>query len=298
MRRGRGCESCRRRCCRSCGHDHQHQQDVNPPQFLEALLDARAPCENANVNLGSLSSRVKRKIAHLRRPTRLDGMRRADPAGVALAERVRAERLTFLGVESLIELHHRVREIESAGVPGSIVEAGCALGGSAIVLAAAKAPDRPMHVHDVFGMIPPPGERDGADVHARYAEIRAGGAEGFQGDTYYGYQSNLKNRVSESFARLGFPTSENNVELVEGLFEDTIRPSGPVAFGHIDGDWYESVKVCLERLWPVLSPGGVLVIDDYDAWSGCRTAVDEWLQSRDDVEVQWRSRVHLVKQSA
>lgn len=85
------------------------------------------------------------------------------------------------------------------------------------------------------------------------------------------------------------------MSLIEGLFEDTIRPSTPVALAHIDGDWYESVKVCLERIWPALPPGGVMVVDDYDAWSGCRTAVDEFLSGRPDCRVERWSRLHLIR---
>jgi hypothetical protein len=54
----------------------------------------------------------------------------------------------------------------------------------------------------------------------------------------------------------------------------------PVALAHIDGDWYESVMTCLQRIEPHLSEEGILVIDDYDAWSGCRTAVDEYFADK------------------
>jgi hypothetical protein len=49
-----------------------------------------------------------------------------------------------------------------------------------------------------------------------------------------------------------------------------------MALAHIDVDWYEPVHVSLERIEPRLSPGGALVIDDYEDWSGCRRAVDEY----------------------
>jgi asparagine synthase (glutamine-hydrolysing) len=132
-------------------------------------------------------------------------------------------------------------------------------------------------------------------VHERYAKIVKGEAKGFGGDTYYGYQPELKDAVSRSFDRFGVPVASSGVHLVEGLFEDTVRPEGPIAVAHIDGDWYESTKVCLERIWPVLSPGGVAVIDDYDAWSGCQKAVDEFLVGRTDVVTEKKSRLHLVK---
>ena len=221
--------------------------------------------------------------------------RRQDPEGFALAERLRAKRLTFLETEGLLDLRRRARELDATLVPGVFIEAGCALGGSAIMLAGSKDPTRRLEVYDVFGMIPPPSDRDGEDVLRRYEVIAAGEAEGFQGDTYYGYQPELKQKVARSFDDLGYPCAANNVHLIEGLFQDTIRPSGPVALAHIDGDWYESVKVCLERIWPMLSTGGVIVVDDYDAWSGCRTAVDEFIANLHGVKPERQSRLHLIK---
>jgi asparagine synthase (glutamine-hydrolysing) len=65
---------------------------------------------------------------------------------------------------------------------------------------------------------------------------------------------------------------------------------------HIDADWYEPVKTCVERIEPHLSPGGVLVIDDYGHWSGCRKAVDEYFaDKRDRYDLVHRARVHIVR---
>ena len=209
--------------------------------------------------------------------------------------RARAEHLTYLKPERLRELARAVRELEDAGVPGVIVEAGTARGGSAIVLAAAKARERPMKVYDVFGMIPPPGEHDGADVHERYAKIAAGAAKGVGGETYYGYRDDLYGEVAESFSRLGVPLDENNVELIRGLFEDTIDLDEPVAFAHLDGDWYESTMTCLTRIAPQLSPGGRIVLDDYSKWSGCRAAVDEYFAGRDGFRFEHGAKLHVVR---
>ena len=68
------------------------------------------------------------------------------------------ERLSYLGAPHLRNFATCVQDIEPAGVPGVVVEAGAAQGGSAIVMAAAKAPERQMRVYDVFDMIPAPGE--------------------------------------------------------------------------------------------------------------------------------------------
>lgn len=208
---------------------------------------------------------------------------------------VRAEKLTYLNRWNLRDLAALVSDLDRRGVPGLVVEAGTARGGSAIVMAAAKAAERPMKVYDVFGMIPPPSERDGEDVHRRYAKIVSGGAKGLGGETYYGYRTDLLDEVTESFERLGVPTSARNVELVPGLFEDTIDLDQPVAFAHLDGDWYESTMTCLERIAPLVSPGGRIVLDDYYAWSGCRRAVDEYFSGRTDFQLELRARAHAVR---
>lgn len=205
------------------------------------------------------------------------------------------EHLSYLGAVALRTLASAVTEVEAAGVPGLIVEAGTARGGSAIVMATAKSVRRPMKVYDVFGMIPVPGKMDGDDVHRRYETIVSGRAEGVGGETYYGYRDDLVREVTESFTRHGVPIAENNVELIEGLFEDTITLDEPVALAHLDGDWYESTMTCLTRIAPSLARGGRFVIDDYDIWSGCRKAVDEYFAASTDFRFEHRGKLHIVR---
>ena len=212
--------------------------------------------------------------------------------------RVTEEKLSFLGEHHLRNLATVVRDIEAAGVPGAFLETGTALGGSAIVIAAAKSPERPLRVYDVFDTIPPPGEQDGDDVHERYRTIAAGEARGLDGEVYYGYRGDLLGEVRDSFARLGVPVHEHAVDLVKGLFEDTVHPDGPVAFAHLDGDWYESTMVCLQRIAPRLSLGGRMVIDDYYNWSGCQRAVHDYFDGRPGFELVQRAKLHVVRTGA
>jgi asparagine synthase (glutamine-hydrolysing) len=250
--------------------------------------------------------RLKRKLARWAAPevfrelerTRAELARaRYDlpPAVEKAIRRTRREHLTYLKPHLLRSLAAVVVDAERAKLPGLIVEAGTARGGSAIVMAAAKDPGRPMKVYDVFGMIPPPTDQDGPDVHERYARITAGEARGVGGDTYYGYRDDLYEEVTESFTRLGVPAPDNGVELIRGLFEDTIELDEPVAVAHLDGDWYESTMTCLERIAPLLSPGGRIVLDDYYQWSGCRAAVDEYFADRGGYRFEQRSRLHVVR---
>jgi O-methyltransferase len=101
------------------------------------------------------------------------------------ARRVTRERLTYLSAEKLANLEWCAREVQRREVPGGVIEAGVALGGSAIALADELTPERAFDGYDVFGTIPPPSERDGADAHDRYEVIASGGSTGIDGDPCY-----------------------------------------------------------------------------------------------------------------
>jgi O-methyltransferase len=66
---------------------------------------------------------------------------------------------------------------------------------------------------------------------------------------------------------------------VKGLVEETVPDQAPsqISLVRLDTDWYESTKHELEHLYERLTPGGVLIIDDYDYWEGSRKAVDEFM---------------------
>ncbi len=68
--------------------------------------------------------------------------------------------------------------------------------------------------------------------------------------------------------------------MIQGKVEDTlvIKENVPkkISLLRLDTDWYESTKVELEILYPLLQKGGILIIDDYGHFKGCRKAVDEY----------------------
>ena len=199
------------------------------------------------------------------------------PATRRRISRVRSKGLTYLSEAKLAALARAMRDVEALGLEGGVIEAGCALGGSTVVLASEKAPARPMRVYDVFGTIPPPTADDTPDAHDRYRVIAEGGSRGLLGDTYYGYQGDLYDTVLATLARFGLRPETHALELVRGLVQDTLAVDGPVALAHVDVDWYEPVMTCLERIAPRLVVGGHLVLDDYHDWGGCRKATDAFL---------------------
>lgn len=202
------------------------------------------------------------------------------------AKRVRAERLTYLSPNKLHRLERFCDEAVAAVPDGDVLEFGVALGGSAILLAKrARAAERCFAGFDVFAMIPPPAsEKDDAKSKARYETIASGQSKGIGGDQYYGYRDNLYDEVCASFRRHGLTPHSEAVLLIKGLFEDTwpAYPAGPVAFAHIDCDWYDPVKFCLQAVAERMPPGGVILLDDYNDYGGCRTATDEFLVANRD----------------
>lgn len=205
------------------------------------------------------------------------------------------DRLTYLKGPALRDIAAAVAETEELNRDGLIIECGTALGGSAIVMAAAKAAERQMKAYDLFGMIPPPTDADGDDVKNRYETIVKGESQGIRGDIYYGYRDNLLAEVIAAFQRFDLDIETNHIELVKGDFTNTLQVDFPVALAHLDGDWYESTKTCLERVVPRLVAGGRLIIDDYQHWQGCRKAVDEYFEERDGFTFVVKRRLHIIK---
>ena len=195
-----------------------------------------------------------------------------------LISRIRSQNLTYLSDRKLASLARTCRSIEDANLPGIFIEAGCALGGSAILIASVKSSERPLFIYDVFGMIPPPTKEDTQDVHDRYRTIVEGKSKGIGGDEYYGYKEDLYEVVQANLKDFGINCEEQSVSLIKGLVQDTMKIDQPVALAHIDVDWYEPVMTCLERIFPNLVVGGSIILDDYHAWGGCRKATDEYLR--------------------
>jgi asparagine synthase (glutamine-hydrolysing) len=210
--------------------------------------------------------------------------------------RVWKGKLSLLGPSVLAELSESISTVENKNVAGIFIEAGCALGGSALVIAASRRRPRPFYVYDTFAGIPAPSMRDGKEEWNRYNLIVTKQARGIGNDKYYGYQENLLQRVEKSFNDFGMPIVHSNIYLIKGVFQDTLNITDQVAFAHIDSDWYDSVKVCLAQIEPFLALGGQIVIDDYYYWCGCRKAVEDYFaDKRERYRFTQRQRLHITR---
>lgn len=95
---------------------------------------------------------------------------------------------------------------------------------------------------------------------------------------------------------------QSDFEIVKGWFEDTVpiwaKQQRPIAVLRLDGDWYESTMLCLEHLWPLVTPGGMVIVDDYYIWDGCSRAVHDFLsrlQAPERIERSAHGVAYLVR---
>jgi hypothetical protein len=175
---------------------------------------------------------------------------------------------TMCSVARLRGLHEGVKWVVERHLDGDLVECGCARGGSAALMALSLrqlGERRKLWLFDTFEGLPAP---TADDPDYKIAELFTGSCLG------------QLEEVRELFRDRGVA---EGVLFVKGLFQDTIprSPIERIALLHIDGDWYESVKVCLEELYDKVVPGGIIQFDDYGYWKGARKAVDEFLAKRE-----------------
>ena len=167
----------------------------------------------------------------------------------------------------LRSLYRGIRHVLQNDIQGDVVECGCARGGSAALMALIMrqlGARRALWLFDTFQGLPAPTCND-PDY-----EI----ANLFTGDCYGSMES-----VTALFENLGVAS---DVHFIKGLFQETLprTPVSQIALLHIDGDWYDSVKSCLDNLYDRVMPGGIIQFDDYGYWRGARKAVDEFLEQR------------------
>ncbi|MDB5189510.1 MAG: putative methyltransferase [Parcubacteria group bacterium] len=197
-----------------------------------------------------------------------------------LAIRAKSAPYTMTSRERQYALYQAVEYIESANIPGDIVECGVWKGGStmlaALTLLSHASTDRSLYLYDTFAGMSAPTDKD-VNLHDHAAQSKWE-ALSHDGVNDWDYASLAE--VKEHLASTGYPADK--VVFVEGKVEETIPNvlSESIALLRLDTDWYESTKHELQHLFPLLVPGGVLIIDDYGHWKGARQAVDEYLKEK------------------
>jgi O-methyltransferase len=161
-------------------------------------------------------------------------------------------------------------EIERDAIPGDIVECGVLDGGTSALMAwATRTSDRTVHLFDAWQGLPETTPEDGAESETWVGEVVGSPA-----------------RALAVIRKLGIPASR--VKIHRGWFHETFPHTHieQIALLHIDCDFYEPARLCLERWYPVLSPGGFVQLDDYSAFPGFKQAVDEFLIEHPEVKLE------------
>ena len=173
--------------------------------------------------------------------------------------------------QRMASMYEALLSVDRDGIQGDVVECGVWRGGN-IMMARIVSPERKCWLYDTFdGMTMPDPDLDvkpdGWRAIDRYHLKINGGTK---------WAAAPIEEVQESFKALGL---EENCIWVRGPVEDTLLSGDlprSIAVLRLDMDWHSPTKIALERLYPLLVPGGFLIIDDYGHWLGCKKAVDDY----------------------
>jgi len=175
--------------------------------------------------------------------------------------------LTMLGEKRLFHLQHAVETVIKEGIPGDFIETGVWRGGACIlmraILQAYGITDRRVFVADSFAGLPPPDPKnypeDAGDRHHQHAALTA-----------------TIDEVKANFEAHGL--LDDQVVFLKGWFKDTLPgvKDNKWAIVRLDGDMYESTIQGFDYLYPGLSQGGFLIVDDYGAVEACAKATHDY----------------------
>ena len=193
----------------------------------------------------------------------------------------RCKPFTMTSTERLYALYQGMRYLDRHGIPGDIVECGVWKGGSAMLCALlmgeSSAPGRRLFLYDTFAGMTEPGEWDVSYRNVAARDLwRTKKQE--EGTTHWAFSPIEEVRGNLKSTGLG----EERIVLVPGKVEETLPGVIPssVALLRLDTDWYDSTYHEMVHLFPRLSTGGILIVDDYGVWKGARKAVDQYFSEQ------------------
>lgn len=219
-----------------------------------------------------LRNRVARALGVQVQPTELRAVTPEDSEVVNLCKPY-----SLASKERILAVRHAADYVARAGIPGSFIECGVYRGGCSMAAAYTfqrmGRTDIDLYLFDTFEGMPPAGVEDvHAEKGSRAEDMFPTNGEAWDAASY--------EEVAANMARTGYP--RERIHQVKGLVEETIPAQAPetIAILRLDTDWYASTKHEMEHLFPRLSRGGVLIIDDYGHWAGSKQAVDEYFAAQ------------------
>lgn len=206
---------------------------------------------------------------------------------------------TMTSIERMYSLYKSVEYVLENKIEGSFVECGVWRGGSAMLIAKMlfnrNIEDRKIYLFDTYEGMSEPSNLDisYSQENAQVLRSDRGFNEDGSSNWCYAGLEDVKKNMSETNYIV------NNIVFIKGKVEETIPSKSPkekIALLRLDTDWYESTKHELEYLFPKVVENGVLIIDDYGHWEGCRKAVNEYFRTTTSIllnRVDYTGRVGI-----
>lgn len=166
-------------------------------------------------------------------------------------------------------------------VAGDVVEFGCYVGTTSVHLAdALRAAGKTLWLYDSFEGLP-----------EKRAEDMSPAGEQFKAGELLATKKELLRNLKQ--AHVPVPVVK------KGWFSDLTPDDVPetVSFAYLDGDYYDSVRDPLKLIWSRLTPGAIVVVDDYanEALPGAAKAVDEWRRSHPVASFQVEASLAIMR---
>jgi O-methyltransferase len=198
-----------------------------------------------------------------------------------IVEYVMSNKLTMVSYERLWATIMACKYVVEQNIDGDFVECGVWRGGNAIAAAEIfKLYNFPRKVwlFDTFKGMTAPADNDLRAFDGESAENKYRiSQKGEHNEWCYASLNDVRNNFAKR------KLCSDNLIFVEGDVCETLNHAPPgvpsnISILRLDTDWYESTKKELEVLYPKLSVGGILIIDDYGHWSGSKKATDEYFE--------------------
>lgn len=193
--------------------------------------------------------------------------------------------------ERFVSLYQSVNYIYKNNIEGDFVECGVFMGGSAMMMTYAmnefeknNHKSKKIWLYDTFEGMANPSVYDENILNQKASiELKNNSRKENSKDIWaYSPLDYVKENIRRTNINL------DKIRYVKGLVEETLIEYKPkkISLLRLDTDFYESTKKELEELYPLLDTGGIIIIDDYGHWKGCKKAVDEYFEDKKNIFFQ------------
>ena len=193
----------------------------------------------------------------------------------------KVQNYTMTSPRRIFYLYKSVLHIVNNNIRGDIVECGVWKGGSimtiVLTLTMKKKKNKNIFLYDTFSGMSAPTKED-----YLFSDKSKLAKDLLKDDQYLRCISNIA-EVKKNVFKTRYP--KNKFKFIIGDVKKTLKSKYPnkISLLRLDTDWYESTKIELNVLYPKLSKGGILIIDDYKTWGGCKKAVDEYFKDKNNI---------------